>query len=70
MNSNGTCCHLFTIGLNLHRNRHSHFNSLADRSVIDLSSFNKYFIDMAIEPAGPDDVLKSYAKDALPVIRT
>ena len=25
---------------------------------------------MAIEPAGPDDVLKSYAKDALPVIRT
>ena len=34
------------------------------------SSFNKYFIDMAIEPAGPDDVFKSYTKDALPVIRT
>ena len=37
-----------------------HVDSLADRSVLDLSTFNKYFVDEAIEPAGPDDVLKSY----------
>ena len=45
-------------------------DSLADRSILDLVTFQQYFVDKAIEPPGPDDVLTSYTKDRLPVVGT
>ena len=31
-------------------------DSLADRSILDLATFQQYFVDEAMEPPGPDDV--------------
>ena len=45
-------------------------DSLADRSILDLVTFQQYFVDEAIEPPGPEDVLSSYTKDRLPVVGT
>ena len=38
-------------------------DSLADRSILDLVTFQQYFVDEAIEPP-----LTSYTKDRLPVV--
>ena len=45
-------------------------DSLADRSILDLVTFQQYFVDEAIETPGPEDVLSSYTKDRLPVVGT
>ena len=45
-------------------------DSLANRSILDLVTFQQYFVDGAIEPPGPEGVLTSYTKDRLPVVGT
>ena len=45
-------------------------DSLADRSILDLATFQQDFVDEAIEPPGPEDLLASYTKDRLPVVGT
>ena len=37
-------------------------DSLADRSILDLATFQQDFVDEAIEPPGPEDLLTSTQK--------
>ena len=45
-------------------------DNLADRSLADLATFQQYFVDEAVKPQSPDNVLILYTKDRLPVVGT